>query len=222
MRWWAWVVLSAAVAAVFVGTGLGGPFASVAAAVFLVLLPGIALAQRGVTVDDPGDHRLGIYVTTVLGLGLIALVAVWAWPETFPRPDSGEAGGGDWFGWSGSAMWLAGASALLTAGGLAIFVRLSRPRRPPRVEGNRTGPRRDAGHARRKVALRCPLPGRGGFPRRSSSGGLSRYSCSPGSVTTCSPLCRSVSFSVSFTRTRALTASQGHRCWGCFSPPERP
>ncbi|MYG82207.1 MAG: CPBP family intramembrane metalloprotease, partial [Gemmatimonadetes bacterium] len=100
--------------------GLRGPFASVAAAVFLVLLPGIALAQRGVTVDDPGDHRLGIYVTTVLGLGLIALVAVWAWPETFPRPDSGEAGGGDWFGWSGSAMGLAGASALLTAGGLAI------------------------------------------------------------------------------------------------------
>ena len=114
------MVLSAAVAAVFVGTGLGGPVASVAAALFLVLLPGIALAQRGVTVDDPGDHRLGIYVTTVLGLGFIALVAVWAWPETFPRPDGGEPGGGDWFGWSGSAMGLAGAFALLTAGGLAI------------------------------------------------------------------------------------------------------
>lgn len=119
MRWWVWVVLCAAGAVVFAGTGLGGPFASVAAAVFLILLPGIALAQHGVPVDDPGDHRPGIYVTTILGLGLIALVALWAWPETFPRPD-GEAGGGDWFGWSGSAMGLAGASASLTAGGLAI------------------------------------------------------------------------------------------------------
>ena len=120
VRWWAWVVLSAAVAAVFVGTGLGGPLASAVAALFLVLLPGIALAQHGVPLDDLGDHRPGVYVTTILALGLIALAALWAWPEALVRPDGGKAGGGDWFGWSGTGIGLAGAAASLTAVGLAV------------------------------------------------------------------------------------------------------
>ena len=41
MRWGGWVVLCAATAAVFALSGLGGPLASLAAAVFLVALPGV-------------------------------------------------------------------------------------------------------------------------------------------------------------------------------------
>lgn len=119
MRWWGWVVLCAAVAAAFAGAGLGGPVASTAAAVFVVLLPGLALAQRALPVEELRAHRIGAYLSSILALALIALIALWVWPESSAQPEFGGIGGA-WFGWSGSAVGLVTASAALTAGGLAI------------------------------------------------------------------------------------------------------
>ena len=119
VRWWLWVALCAAVAAVFAGAGLGGGVASIAAGVFLVLLPGISLAQRALPADELRAHRIGAYVSSILALVLMALVALWAWPGSAAQPEIGEPGG-SWFGWSGSWAGLVGASAALTAGGLAI------------------------------------------------------------------------------------------------------
>ena len=119
MRWWWWLVLSVAAVGVFMGTGLGGPLASMAAAVCVVLLPGIALAQRAPPAEELREHRLGAYASSILALGLIALLAIWAWPEAWVQPGSGE-GGRLRLGWPGSWRGLCGMAALLTAGGLAI------------------------------------------------------------------------------------------------------
>lgn len=120
MRWWGWLLLGGAAAAVFRGTGLGGPLESVAAGAFLVLLPGVALAQRAVPAKELSAHRLGAYASSILALGLIALLAVWAWPEAWAQPGNGGEGGRVWLGWRGSLPGLCGVAALLTAGGLAI------------------------------------------------------------------------------------------------------
>lgn len=113
MRWWWWLLLGGAAAAVFMGTGLGGPLDSVAGGVLLVLLPGVGLAQRAIPAEELRANRLGAYASSILGLGLIALLALWAWPEAWVSPEG-------WFAWRGSAVGLAGVAALLTAGGLAI------------------------------------------------------------------------------------------------------
>lgn len=106
------MVLTAAMVAVFIGTGLGRPLPSLAAGVLCVLLPGVSLAQRTLPADELRAHRMGAYASSILALGLIALLALWVWPET-------EVSDG-WFGWHGPGIGLAGAAALLTAGGLAI------------------------------------------------------------------------------------------------------
>ena len=136
---WAWVVLCAGTAAVFVFSGLGGPFASLAAAVFLVALPGVALAQRSVQALELRDHRALAYASSAVALVAMALWAWWAWPAAggelrawLAWPGAG-LGAGDWFGlpeagrspagrlgWRGSAAGLIGATVLLTAGGLTI------------------------------------------------------------------------------------------------------
>lgn len=113
MRWWLWVLPSAALAAVFARAGLGDFLPSLAAGALLVLLPGIALAQRSVPASELRGYRLAAYTSSIVALGLTALVALWAWPEA-------ESARGGWFAWPGSAIGLAGAAALLTAGGLAI------------------------------------------------------------------------------------------------------
>ncbi len=139
MRWGGWVVLCAATAAVFALSGLGGPLASLAAAVFLVALPGVALAQRSAPAEELQAHRIAAYASSGIALAVMALWAWWAWPEGEPGPGgwlawpgegpgvgdrtaSPEPGGGAaaWPAWPGSALGLLGVSALLTAAGLAI------------------------------------------------------------------------------------------------------
>ena len=113
MRWWGWAVLCAATAAVFALTGLGGPLSSLAAAVFLVALPGVALAQRSVQAEELQAHRAATYASSAVGLVVMALCAWWAWP-------AGARGVGEWLAWRGSVLGFLGISALLTAGGLAL------------------------------------------------------------------------------------------------------
>ena len=108
-----WVVLCVGLAAVFVASGLGGPLPSLLAGAFLVLLPGIALAQRSLPVEELRAHRSAAYASSVLGLGLMALAALWAWPEM-------GRGIGEWLDWPGSPAALLGTSALLTTGGLSL------------------------------------------------------------------------------------------------------
>ncbi len=113
MRWWGWAGLSAATAAVFALSGLSGLLPSLAAAVFLVALPGVALAQRTVQATELRAHRTAAYASSAIGLTVMALCAWGAWPEA-------ARGTGDWLAWRGSALGLIAATALLTAGGLAL------------------------------------------------------------------------------------------------------
>ena len=108
-----WVLLCAATAAAFTLSGLGGPLSSLAAAVFLVALPGIALAQQSAQAAELQAHRAAAYASSAVALVVMALWAWWAWP-------AGALGMADWLAWRGSALGLLGASALLTAGGLAL------------------------------------------------------------------------------------------------------
>ena len=113
MRWWGWAGLCAATAAVFALSGLGGLLPSLAAAVFLVGLPAVALAQRSVQAAEVQAHRAAAYASSAIGLTVMALWAWWAWPEA-------ARGTGDWLAWRGSALGLIAATAFLTAGGLAL------------------------------------------------------------------------------------------------------
>ena len=79
MRWW-WAVLCVATAAVFTLSGLGGPLPSLLAALFLVALPGVALAQRSVQADELRANRTATYASSAAGLVVMALCAWWAWP----------------------------------------------------------------------------------------------------------------------------------------------
>ena len=113
MRWWGWAVLCIGTAATFTLSGLAGPLASLAAAAFLVALPGVALAQRSVQAEELAAHRAATYASSAIGLVVMAVCAWWAWPE--------EARGvPEWLAWRGSALGLLGVTALLTAGGLAL------------------------------------------------------------------------------------------------------
>lgn len=113
MRWWGWAVLCAGTAAAFALTGLGGPLASLLAALFLVALPGVALAQRSVRAEELQSHRAATYAGSAIGLVAMALCAWWAWPEQ-------ARGVADWLAWRGSAPGLLGVVALLTACGIVL------------------------------------------------------------------------------------------------------
>lgn len=139
MRWWGWTVLCAGAAAVFAVSGLGGPLSSLAAAVFLVAVPGLALAQRSVQAAELQGHRTAAYASSAVALVVMALWAWWVWPETarglwdwlswseagrgpgvwFTWSDQ-EHGQGGWPAWPRSVPGLLGAAVILTAGGLAI------------------------------------------------------------------------------------------------------
>lgn len=111
-RWW-WAVLCVGTAVVFALTGLGGLFSSLVAALLLVALPGVALAQRSVQAEELRAHRSATYASSAAGLVAMALCAGWLWPA--------EARGvADWLAWRGSAPGLLGVFALLTACGIAL------------------------------------------------------------------------------------------------------
>ena len=139
MRWWGWAVLCAGAAVVFAVSGLGGPLSSLAAAVFLVALPGLALAQRSVQATELQSHRTAAYASSAVALVVMALWAWWVWPETgrglwdwLSWPDAGRGPWGwlkwpdqegsreGWPVWPRSAFGLFGAATILTAAGVAI------------------------------------------------------------------------------------------------------
>ena len=111
---WAWALLCAGAVALFVATGLGGPLSSIAATVFLVALPALALAQGTVSAQEIAAHRVSVYASSAVVLALLAALAWWAWPSD---------GGGvrEWLAWPGSILGLLGAVASLTAAGIVIF-----------------------------------------------------------------------------------------------------
>lgn len=113
MRRWGWAVLCAGTAAVFVFSGLGGTFASLVAAGFLVALPWLALAQGSVPAAELRDHRAATYASSATALATVTLFAWGAWPEAGRGP-------AEWLAWHGSASGLVGVSVLLTAGGIAL------------------------------------------------------------------------------------------------------
>lgn len=107
----AWAA-SAALAVVFVATGLGGPAASLVAAAWLILLPVLALMQRPPPISELRAHRLGFYGASIAVLGAAGLVALLVSPG-LSHPD------GLRLGWPGPGKLL-GPAALLTLAGVVV------------------------------------------------------------------------------------------------------
>ena len=104
---------SAVLAAAFVLAGLGGVAASIVAAVWLVLVPVVALLQRIPPLDEVRAHRTGFYAASIVFLAAAGLPTLAVAPEL--RQASGLLRT-----WPSPPGTLLLPAILLTAGGLGV------------------------------------------------------------------------------------------------------
>ena len=104
---------SAVLAAIFVLTGIGGIVTSLVAAVWLVLVPVVALVQQPPPLDEIRAHRAGFYAASIVFLAVAGLLTLAVAPEL--RHASGLLRA-----WPSSPGAMLLPAALLTAGGLLI------------------------------------------------------------------------------------------------------